>query len=138
MSSLSFLRGEWCYGFKWVLLAISKGKVTIHNGLQVWRNCLFVESAVSFEPMTEKTQSETRERLRDLKCRLHDCSSREQLMMLAAKQADVHLCEYPELGYFFPDLHVDVKSCRAALVRFLFSKVGHFGSRFMGVKRFNL
>jgi len=75
--------------------------------------------------------TEKHERVRDLKCRLHDVSGREQLMMLAAKQADVHLSEFPELGHFFPDLHLTAKSCRAALVRFLFSKCLHYGLIFL-------
>lgn len=81
--------------------------------------------------MTETRNAEKHERVRDLKCRLHDLSGREQLMMVAAKQADVRLHEFPELGHFFPDLHIDVKSCRAALVRFLFSKCLHYGLIFL-------
>lgn len=83
------------------------------------------------ETASTDRRTERRERVRDLKCRLHDLSGREQLMMMAAKQAGVHLHEFPELGHFFPDLHLNLKSCRAALVRFLFSKGLHYGLVFL-------
>lgn len=83
------------------------------------------------ETASTDRRAERRERVRDLKCRLHDLSGREQLMMMAARQADVHLHEFPELGHFFPDLHLNLKSCRAGLVRFLFSKGLHYGLVFL-------
>ena len=47
---------------------------------------------------TRPEDSERDERIRDLKCRLHDVSAREQLMMMGARAAEVHFPEFPELG----------------------------------------
>ena len=82
-------------------------------------------------PKRPREHDEHVERLRDLKCRLHDVSSREQLMMIGARAAEVHFPEFPELGHFFPHLHLNSRSCRAALVRFLCSKVLHYSLLFL-------
>jgi len=67
-----------------------------------------------------------KEKVRDLKVRLHDASAREQLMMIGSKLANAHMPEFPEMLHLFPDLHLDATSCRAGLVRCLFSKPLHY------------
>lgn len=67
-----------------------------------------------------------KEKVRDLKVRLHDASAREQLMMIGSKLANAHMPEFPEMSHLFPDLHLDATSCRAGLVRCLFSKPLHY------------
>ncbi|CAK9073295.1 unnamed protein product [Durusdinium trenchii] len=87
-------------------------------------------SCPSKQPRPEPLR-EHEERVRDLKCRLHDLSAREQLLMIGARAAEVHLPEFPELAraveYLLPDLHLSSKSCRAALVRVLFGRALHYG-----------
>lgn len=67
-----------------------------------------------------------KEKTRDLKVRLHDASAREQLMMIGSKLSNAHFPEFPEMVHLFPDVDVDLKSCRGALVKFLFSKPLHW------------
>eukprot|EP00438_Fugacium_kawagutii_P035396 Skav201855 [mRNA] locus=scaffold484:383326:391132:- [translate_table: standard] len=73
-----------------------------------------------------KERKERKERLRDLKCRFNDASAREYLMMVGSHLAKVHLPEFPEMGHLFPDVHINAESCRAGLVRLLFSKTFHY------------
>lgn len=67
-----------------------------------------------------------KEKTRDLKVRLHDASAREQLMMIGSKLSNAHFPEFPEMIHLFPDVDVDLKSCRGGLVKFLFSKPLHW------------
>lgn len=61
-----------------------------------------------------------------MKVRLHDASAREQLMMIGSKLSNAHFPEFPEMVHLFPDVDVDLKSCRGGLVKFLFSKPLHW------------
>lgn len=67
-----------------------------------------------------------KEKVRDLKVRLHDASAREQLMMIGSKLANAHMSEFPEMAHLFPDFDLDATSCRAGLVRCLFGKPLHY------------